>query len=79
VFETRRALGERMLARLHEMEASSRSSTPGQSQRDVDAETAAKLAALGYVSRSGVPHSTDVSGLPDPKDQIGAMDPGGRP
>ena len=54
VFETRRALGERMIARLHDLEASSTSSTPGQSRSDVDADTAAKLAALGYVGRSGV-------------------------
>jgi arylsulfatase A-like enzyme len=79
VFEARRALAERMIARLHKMEASSGLSSPGQSHGDVDPETAAKLAALGYVSRSGVRHPTDASGLPDPKDQIGAMESGDRP
>jgi len=79
VFEAQRALAERMIARLHKMEASSEVSTAGQSQSDVDPETAAKLASLGYVSRSGVRHPADAGGLPDPKDQIGAIDSGGCP
>jgi arylsulfatase A-like enzyme len=76
VFEAQRALAEGMITRLQRIEASA-SLTAGPSQSEVDPETAAKLASLGYVSRSGVRHATDPSGLPDPKDQIGAMDSGG--
>jgi arylsulfatase A-like enzyme len=81
VYETRRALGERMIARLRRMEARpSASTSPDRSRIDVDAELAARLGALGYVARSGGSHPTgDASGLPDPKDQIGTIGPGGRP
>ena len=79
VFETRRALSEQMMARLRDMEASSTLSTPGQSQGDVDADTMAKLSALGYVSRSGVGHQAPAGGLQDPKDQIHMLDPGDHP
>jgi hypothetical protein len=81
LYETQRALGERMIARLRHMEARPGASmSPDRPQIDVDAELAARLAALGYVARSGGSHPTGgASGLPDPKDQIGAIDPGGRP
>jgi arylsulfatase A-like enzyme len=77
VFDTEQALGERMIERLREMERAASESAPVRAE--IDAETAAKLASLGYVSRPGVSAPTDLSELPDPKDQIGTMNPGGLP
>jgi arylsulfatase A-like enzyme len=79
VFDTERALGERMIDRLREMELSAAASAPARPRGEIDAETAAKLASLGYVSRPTVWSPTDLSELPDPKDQIGNMNPAGLP
>jgi arylsulfatase A-like enzyme len=79
VFDTERALGERMIDRLREMEAAASSSGPSRARAEIEADTAAKLASLGYVSRPGVSSPTDLSELPDPKDQIGTLNPGGLP
>jgi hypothetical protein len=79
VFEIERTVGERMIDRLREMERSASSSTAAHARIDIDADTAAKLASLGYVSRPGLSAPADSQELPDPKDQIGTMDPGGQP
>jgi arylsulfatase A-like enzyme len=78
VFNTERALGERMIDRLREIELSANSSTPAHARTEIDADTAAKLASLGYVSRPAA-SPTDGRELPDPKDQIGTLDPEGLP
>ena len=77
VFDAQRALGERMIERLREIERSARSSTAEGARPQIDAETAAKLASLGYVSRPTVAAARDE--LPDPKDLIGTLDSEGRP
>jgi len=78
VFDSDRSVGERMLARLREMEGPAASATSPQNQTNVDAEVAAKLAALGYVSRSTVTPTTGLTDLPDPKDGIEDLESEGR-
>ena len=74
VFDARRALGDRMLQRLDEMESKWTAATAGRPQRavEVDPEAKARLAALGYVG-SFVSTGVDRAGrasLADPKDKI---------
>jgi hypothetical protein len=80
-YDEQRALGEQMIARLREVERHSGASTPADRSRvDGEAETAARLATLGYLSRSRSDASGAIGGvLPDPKDQIGFLNPGLRP
>jgi arylsulfatase A-like enzyme len=78
VFERDRAVADRMLARLREMESAG-SEWSHQSHTSIDADTAAKLASLGYVSRSAVTSSGSRSELPDPKDAIEEIESRGRP
>jgi arylsulfatase A-like enzyme len=80
-YDARRALGEQMIARLRELERrSGGSAAGGHAPVAVDSETALRLAALGYVSRSGSARKADEArALADPKDQIGLLDPEGRP
>jgi arylsulfatase A-like enzyme len=78
LFDTDPALAGQMLGRLREMEASVSASSRSRA-RETDADTLAKLASLGYVSRPGTPAATDPGDLPDPKDQIGTLNPGGLP
>ncbi len=66
VFQERRALGDRLLQQLRNVDAQARATNPP----PVDAETRARLAALGYIG-SGPSARTRSSGqLPDPKDKI---------
>lgn len=74
VFADRRSLGDRMLQRLKRMEADWATAGSGTKQEavEVDPDTKARLAALGYVGsfvRSAV-DATDRSDLADPKDKI---------
>jgi arylsulfatase A-like enzyme len=78
VFERDRAVAGRMLARLREMERAG-SDQSRQSHTSIDADTAAKLASLGYVSRSAATSSHSRSELPDPKDGIEEIESRGRP
>ena len=79
IFDTQRALGQRMIDRLREMESSASASTATHAPVDIDADTAAKLASLGYVSQTRGSAATELAERPDPKDQIGTLDPEGRP
>src|SRR5207244_9614800 len=50
IFGDRKALGERMLARLADMEAHFKASAPAKSEAvEIDPDAKARLAALGYV------------------------------
>jgi arylsulfatase A-like enzyme len=75
VFEADRTRGVRMIGRLREIERSARSSSAVAAPAAIDADTAARLASLGYVSRSGA----EPGELPDPKDRIGMLDSEGQP
>jgi arylsulfatase A-like enzyme len=81
VYETHRAMGQRMIARLREKEALSRASaSPDRSRADVNPDLAAKLATLGYLAGSGATRSAgDAGALPDPKDQMAVIGQGVRP
>ncbi|MGH9385370.1 MAG: sulfatase-like hydrolase/transferase [Vicinamibacterales bacterium] len=67
VFDERRALGDRLLEQLRRID-SGRVATS--SPAPVDAETRARLAALGYVSSSPSPRARAAGPAPDPKDKI---------
>ncbi len=74
VFAERRALGERMLQRLKQMEGQWARAGSGRTREpvEVDPDAKARLAALGYVG-SFVQQASDAadrSGLADPKDKI---------
>ena len=74
LFDQRRALGERMLARLREIEAEfARQQKPTQGPVEVDPEARARLAALGYVGSftASVKPDENRTGLADPKDKVG--------
>ena len=77
-YNEQRALGDRMVARLHELQKRSEVHSPPERPRvDGEAETAARLASLGYISRSRSDDTSRAIGAPpDPKDQIGSLDPG---
>jgi arylsulfatase A-like enzyme len=79
VFEADRTRGVRMIGRLREIERSARSSSAVAAPAAIDADTAARLASLGYVSRSGAPPAAEPGELPDPKDRIGMLDSEGQP
>jgi arylsulfatase A-like enzyme/Tfp pilus assembly protein PilF len=74
VFDARRALGDRMLARLRELEAQfAAGGTPDQGPVEVDPDARARLAALGYVGSftASVKPDENRTGLADPKEKIG--------
>jgi arylsulfatase A-like enzyme len=78
-YSERRAVGEQMIARLHELQRRSEAFAPAERARvDGEAETADRLATLGYLSRSRDAY-TNGGPPPDPKDQIGLLDPGVHP
>jgi arylsulfatase A-like enzyme/Tfp pilus assembly protein PilF len=73
VYENRRALGERMLGRLSELEAHFEKSAPAKSEaQEVDPDARARLAALGYVGSFVATVGADKTraGLADPKDKV---------
>jgi arylsulfatase A-like enzyme/Tfp pilus assembly protein PilF len=72
LFEERRQLGDRMLARLVELEAGFAKSERPKNEPDVDPEARARLAALGYIGSfiATAPPDASRSGLADPKDKI---------
>jgi tetratricopeptide (TPR) repeat protein len=73
LFAARKALGDRMLGRLAEMEAHFKSSGQTKSQAvEIDPDAKARLAALGYVGSFVASVSDDGSraGLADPKDKV---------
>jgi arylsulfatase A-like enzyme/Tfp pilus assembly protein PilF len=67
VFEAKRALGDRLLEQLRNIDAHAGAPSPPE---PVDADTRARLAALGYVSSSPSPRARSSSERPDPKDKI---------
>lgn len=74
LFETRRPLGDRMLARLREIEGEfAKRERPQQAAVEMDPDARARLAALGYVGSfsSAVKPDENRTGLADPKDKIG--------
>jgi arylsulfatase A-like enzyme/Tfp pilus assembly protein PilF len=73
LFTDRKALGERMLGRLAEMEAHFKTSAPPKSEAvEIDPDAKARLAALGYVGSFVASVGDDASraGLADPKDKV---------
>ena len=73
IFSDRKALGDRMLVRLSEMEAHFKASAPAKSEAvEVDPDAKARLAALGYVGSFVASVGDDASraGLADPKDKV---------
>lgn len=73
IFAARKALGDRMLARLAEMEAHFKTSAAPKSDAvEVDPDAKARLAALGYVGSfvASVPEDGSRAGLADPKDKV---------
>src|SRR4029077_20115337 len=73
LFAARKALGDRMLGRLAEMEAHFKSSAEAKSQAvEIDPDAKARLAALGYVGSFVASVGADGSraGLADPKDKV---------
>ena len=74
LFEERRQLADRMLARLRELEAQfAVHEKPQQEAVEVDPDARARLAALGYVGSftTSVKPDANRTGLADPKDKIG--------
>jgi choline-sulfatase len=72
LFEDRRQLADRMLARLREIEARFAKAERPKSEPEVDPEARARLAALGYIGSfvATAPPDATRSGLADPKDKI---------
>ncbi|HTM25406.1 MAG TPA: sulfatase-like hydrolase/transferase [Vicinamibacterales bacterium] len=73
IFADRRALGERMLGRLADMERHFKSSAPASGQAvEIDPDAKARLAALGYVGSfvATVGDEGSRANLSDPKDKV---------
>lgn len=73
LFEGRRALGDRMLARLDAMEARFKQGQPARAElTEVDPDSKARLAALGYIGSfaADLPADGSREGLADPKDKV---------
>ena len=73
LFAARKALGDRMLGRLAELEAHFKSSAQAKSQAvEIDPDAKARLAALGYVGSfvASVGDDGSRAGLADPKDKV---------
>lgn len=73
LYASRKALGDRMLGRLQEMEAHFKSSAQTKSTAtEIDPDAKARLAALGYVGSfvATVGNDTSRAGLADPKDKV---------
>jgi arylsulfatase A-like enzyme/Flp pilus assembly protein TadD len=73
LYAARKALGDRMLGRLHDMEAHFKSSAQADAAAvEIDPDAKARLAALGYVGSFVASVGDDASraGLADPKDKV---------
>jgi arylsulfatase A-like enzyme/Tfp pilus assembly protein PilF len=73
LYAARKALGDRMIGRLGEMEAHFKSSAQAKSEAvEIDPDAKARLAALGYVGSFVASVGDDASraGLADPKDKV---------
>jgi arylsulfatase A-like enzyme/Flp pilus assembly protein TadD len=73
LYASRKALGDRMLGRLQEMEAHFKSSAQTKSTAtEIDPDAKARLAALGYVGSfvATVGDDSSRAGLADPKDKV---------
>jgi arylsulfatase A-like enzyme/Tfp pilus assembly protein PilF len=73
VYDSRKALADRMIGRLQEMEAHFKTSAqPKSNAAEIDPEAKARLAALGYVGSFVATVGDDGSraGLADPKDKV---------
>jgi arylsulfatase A-like enzyme/Tfp pilus assembly protein PilF len=73
IFGDRKALGDRMLGRLADLEAHFKASAPAKSEAvEIDPDAKARLAALGYVGSFVASVGSDASraGLADPKDKV---------
>ena len=73
LFPARKALGDRMLGRLAEMEAHFKTSAQAKTEAvEIDPDAKARLAALGYVGSFVASVGDDASraGLADPKDKV---------
>jgi arylsulfatase A-like enzyme/Tfp pilus assembly protein PilF len=73
VYAARKALGDRMIGRLGEMEAHFKQSAPAKREAvEIDPDAKARLAALGYVGSFVASVTDDASraGLADPKDKV---------
>lgn len=73
IFEERRALGERMIARLRELEQGFDAAPVQQPAGDVDPEVRARLAALGYIGSFVATASDRRTDRADPKDKVGLV------
>jgi arylsulfatase A-like enzyme/Tfp pilus assembly protein PilF len=73
IYPDRKSLGDRMIARLAEMEDHFKSTAQTSSQAvEIDPDAKARLAALGYVGTFvATVGDTQRSGLADPKDKVG--------
>jgi arylsulfatase A-like enzyme/Tfp pilus assembly protein PilF len=67
LFDEKRALGDRLIEQLRRLDSGE---APANSSTPVDAETRARLSALGYVSSSPAPRTRAGEALPDAKDKI---------
>jgi len=73
LFASRKALGDRMLGRLAELEAHFKTSAQAKSEAvEIDPDAKARLAALGYVGSfvASVGDDGSRAGLADPKDKV---------
>jgi tetratricopeptide (TPR) repeat protein len=70
LFEARRALGDRMVGRLRELEQGFTKATAEQPADDVDPEVRARLAALGYVGTFVADANDPRTDRADPKDKV---------
>ncbi len=70
LFEERRALGERMVGRMRELEAALEAAKTEQAPVDVDPEVRARLAALGYVGSFVASAGDTRTDRADPKDKV---------
>jgi choline-sulfatase len=71
LFEERRSMGDAMLAQLRRQEQGFDKATASMPAEDVDPESRARLAALGYVGSFVASASEPRTGRADPKDKIG--------
>ena len=71
LYDDRRALAEKMTARLATMVKERGSTSPPGSRPDINPQVQAQLASLGYLGSARKRESSGRTPLPDPKDCIG--------